>query len=129
MVQGFTWAGFMARTAGKRQIVRRFPFDQRASLAQNPTGRKLFELMARKQSNLAVAADVPTVERLLELAEQVGSITDAASAMNVNPPGCTLVGLTACKQSNPAVAADVPTVSVYQGWLSKWIPLLTLHLQ
>ena len=49
----------------------RFPFDQRATLAQNPTGKKLFEVMVRKQSNLAVAADVPTVQQLLQLAEQV----------------------------------------------------------
>ena len=49
----------------------RFPFDQRATLAQNPTGKKLFEIMARKQSNLAVAADVHTVQQLFQLAEQV----------------------------------------------------------
>ena len=69
--------GKQYRTAHQLQqacLVRRFPFEQRASLAQNPTGRKLFELMARKQSNLAVAADVPTVEQLLRLAEEVSPL-------------------------------------------------------
>lgn len=48
----------------------RFPFEQRAQLAKNPLGKKLFELMAEKQSNLAVAADVPTAEAMLRLADQ-----------------------------------------------------------
>ena len=56
----------------------RFPFEQRATLAQNPTGKKLFEIMARKQSNLAVAADVPTVQQLFQLAEQVRLAWQAA---------------------------------------------------
>jgi len=50
----------------------RFPFEQRASLAQCDLGRKLFELMADKKTNLAVAADVPTAAEMLKLADQVG---------------------------------------------------------
>ena len=49
----------------------RLRYEQRAGLAQNPLGCKLFELMARKKTNLSVAADVATVEEMLELADKV----------------------------------------------------------
>ena len=54
--------------------------------------------MARKQSNLAVAADVPSVEQLLELAEQVndppvshlgGSSRSCARQSRCRPVPCT----------------------------------------
>ena len=51
----------------------RFPYEQRAALAKNAAGRRLFELMATKRSNLAVAADVATVEEMLALADQARS--------------------------------------------------------
>ena len=51
----------------------RFPYEQRAALAKNAAGRRLFELMAAKRSNLAVAADVATVEEMLALADQARS--------------------------------------------------------
>jgi orotate phosphoribosyltransferase len=51
--------------------VARTPFAERARLAVNPMGRKLFEVMEAKQSNLCVAADVQTTEELLELANKV----------------------------------------------------------
>lgn len=41
-------------------------------LAQNPAGKKLFELMVRKRSNLAVAADVDTVQEMLRIADAAG---------------------------------------------------------
>ena len=47
-------------------------FEQRAKLTSHPLGKKLFTLMAKKQTNLAVAADVTTKEKLLLLANQVG---------------------------------------------------------
>ncbi|KAL5226678.1 hypothetical protein ABZP36_014943 [Zizania latifolia] len=55
----------------KPKMVRK-SFSERAGFATNPMGRKLFELMEAKQSNLCVAADVGTAMELLELAEKVG---------------------------------------------------------
>jgi orotate phosphoribosyltransferase len=51
--------------------VARAPFAERARLAVNPMGKKLFEVMEAKQSNLCVAADVQTTKELLELANKV----------------------------------------------------------
>ena len=51
--------------------VARMPFAERARLAVNPMGRRLFEVMEAKQSNLCVTADVQTTKELLELAEKV----------------------------------------------------------
>ena len=53
-------------------VICRLPFEERAKLAQNACGKRLFELMARKRSNLAVAADVGTVQEMLRIAEAAG---------------------------------------------------------
>ncbi|GJD07313.1 Uridine 5'-monophosphate synthase [Galdieria sulphuraria] len=47
-------------------------FEQRLSLIRNKVGRRLLEIMLKKQSNLAVAADVTTSEELLSIANEVG---------------------------------------------------------
>ena len=52
----------------------RLRYEARAAHAQNLLGKRLFELIARKKTNLSVAADVTTPEAMLELAEQVGVV-------------------------------------------------------
>ena len=51
---------------------KRMTYEARAPLAKNSLGRELFELMARKKTNLSVAADVGSPEEMLELADAVG---------------------------------------------------------
>ena len=53
-------------------VKRRLPFEERAGMAQNAAGKKLFELMLRKRSNLAVAVDVDTVQEMLRIADAAG---------------------------------------------------------
>jgi orotidine-5'-phosphate decarboxylase len=48
------------------------PFEIRAESASCEVSRLLLKLMARKKSNLCVAADVPDASELVALAKKVG---------------------------------------------------------
>lgn len=52
-------------------LVYRISYEKRQRHAKNAAGRKLLAIMAQKQSNLAVAADVATIEEMLTIADQV----------------------------------------------------------
>ena len=47
-------------------------FDARAEIAANPLTKRLFEIMQKKKSNLAVSADFTTCADVLSLVEKVG---------------------------------------------------------
>ena len=47
-------------------------YEQRAQLCQNPTAKQLLELMAAKQTNLAVSLDVTDKAKFLHLADILG---------------------------------------------------------
>lgn len=47
-------------------------YSQRASLCVNPTAKHLLTLMDTKQTNLCIAADVTTKEKLLKIADELG---------------------------------------------------------
>ena len=48
-------------------------YKKRIELTNNPTAKKLFELMDTKQTNLCVAADLTDWNELVSLIEKIGS--------------------------------------------------------
>lgn len=62
----------LPKVAAEPAKKKRLTYEARAELAENQVAKELFELMARKKTNLSVAADVETAEELLELADKIG---------------------------------------------------------
>lgn len=52
----------------------RLSFEKRKDQAQCAMGRRLFDIIIKKQSNLAVAADVTTVADLLSVADKASNL-------------------------------------------------------
>lgn len=51
---------------------KRATYASRAVAAKNPAGKRLFEIMEAKKTNLCVAADVPTAAGVIALADATG---------------------------------------------------------
>ena len=52
---------------------KRLSYGVRAGLAENAAGKRLFEVMERKRTNLCVAADLLTCAAVLDLADKIGA--------------------------------------------------------
>jgi uridine monophosphate synthetase len=53
--------------------IKKIPFKDRVAYCLNPTGRRLYEIISSKQTNLCLSVDVTNSKLLLNMADQVGT--------------------------------------------------------
>jgi hypothetical protein len=80
------------------------------SLTQSPArrraGKALLETIERKQSNLCVAADVPTCAGVLALADAIGALRDARVRVRAAAAALTRAGGAACARAAHLLPED-----------------------
>ncbi|GAB6023773.1 orotidine-5'-phosphate decarboxylase [Chamberlinius hualienensis] len=62
----------LPRHVGAAKKPKKLTYKSRADVCKHPLSKKLFEIMAEKETNLAVSADVTKCDELLEIANELG---------------------------------------------------------